>query len=473
VRGRLAVLAALAILGTGCGSGSSANKTATGDAASIVPADALGYLAVNTEFGAGPLKSAQAILNKFPFKPKALNSIKTSLLKQGINADALALSIGPETDIAILNVDGVTNAVAFTRPRDEKTFDAQLEAGRSKAVHEKIDGWTVFSDKQPFIDAVKNRKGNLSDNAAYQAALKTLPAGEDTIATAYAGPLGLATATKAAADSVPTGTTFGLGAGAKWATGAITTADGAFKVELHTKSTTTPAGPAPTASPLAGKIPAGSIVALSLTGGSNAIPAQARRQAASISKTLGFDAAGLLDALDGPVVAYVRAGLPLPEVTIAARPPHPARAAKAIGQLIGRLTQNKYRPVPTPLEGGILQKVDLGSVAVYYGAVKGQVVATDSANALPELKGSSGKLADDGVFKEAKDGAGMPDTNQGFLFINLKDGVPAIQGFAELANQTVPESVMANLRPLRSLLIYGSRDGDLQNVVIYLKTNPS
>ena len=379
------------------------------------------------------------------------------------------------TDIAVLNVNGVTSAVAFTQPRDEKTFDAQLESGgsgQSKAVHEKIDGWTVFSDKQPFIDAVKNRKGNLSDDATYQAAIKTLPAGDDTIATAYAGPLGLATATKAA-QALPTGTTYGLGAGAKWATGAISSADRAFKVELHTKSTITPAAPAPAVSPLAGRIPSGSIVALSLTGGSNTIPAQLRQQAASISGTLGFDVAGLLDALNGPVVAYVRAGLPLPEVTIAARPPHPARAAKAIGQLIGRLTQNKYRPVPTRLEGGTLQKVDLGSVAVYYGAVKGQVVATDSANALPELKGSAGKLADDGVFKEARDGAGMPDANQGFLFVNLKDGVPAIQGFAELANQTVPESVMANLRPLRSLLIYGSRAGDLQNVVIYLKTNPS
>ena len=120
----------------------------------------------------------------------------------------------------------------------------------------------------------------------------------------------------------------------------------------------------------------------------------------------------------------------------------------------------------------MLKKVDLGSVAIYYGAVKGELVATDSANALAELKGSAGKLTDDAVFKQAKEGSGLPDANQGFLFVNLKDAVPAIQGFAQLANQTVPESVMANLRPLRSLLIYGSREGDIQNVVVYLKTNP-
>jgi hypothetical protein len=472
VRGRLALFAALALLAAGCGGGSSGGGGSTAsDAASLVPADALGYIAANTDFSGGPLKSAVGILDKFPIKPKVLDQIKSGLLKQGIDSDALASSIGPVTDIAILDVDGVTSAVGFTQPKDEKTFDAQLDKGQSRAVHEKIDGWTVFADKQSFIDAVKNRKANLSDDAAYQAAAKTLPAESDAIATAYAAPLGIATATKAAAGSLPTGTTFGLGTGAKWATGALTSSDGAFKLELHTKSTTAPPA-APAASPLADKIPSGSIVALSLTGGSNTIPAQLRKQAAGVSAQLGFDVAGLLDALNGPVIAYVRAGLPLPEVTVAARPPEPARAAAAIGQLIARLTQNKAPAVPTPVAGGTLQKVDLGSVAIYYGTVKGELVATDSANAVSELNGSAGKLSGDAVFKEAKDGAGMPDASQGFLFVNLKDAVPAIQGFAQLANQTVPESIMANLRPLRSLLVYGSRDGDVQNVVIYLKTNP-
>jgi hypothetical protein len=463
------VFAVLALLVAGCGGSGGGGSTAS-DAASLVPADALGYVTANTDFSGGPLKSAEGILNKFPFKPQVLNQIKTGLLKQGIDADALASSIGPQTDIAILNVDGVTSAVGFTQPTDEKTFDAQLDKGQSRAVHEKIDGWTVFADKQAFIDAVKNRKTNLSDDAMYQAAVKTLPAAGDAIATAYATPLGLAATTKRAAGSLPTGTTFGIGSGAKWATGAITSAAGAFKVELHSKATTAPPA-SPTASPLAGEIPSGSIVALSLTGGSNTIPPQLRQQAAGVSSQLGFDVAGLLDALNGPVIAYVRPGLPLPEITVAARPPHPARAAAAIGRLITRLTQNKVKPVPTPVGGGTLEKADLGSIAIYYGTAGGQLVATDSANALSELKGGSGKLSGDTVFKEAKDGAGMPDASEGFLFVNLKDAVPAVQGLAQLANQTVPESIMANLRPLRSLLVYGSRDGDVQNVVLYLKTN--
>jgi hypothetical protein len=471
VRGRLAVLALLAVLAAGCGS-SSAGTKAAGDASSLVPSSALGYIAANTDFGAGPLKSAEAILDKFPVKPKALDRLKASLQKQGIDADALASSIGPETDIAILRVNHETGAVAYTQPTDEKTFDAELDKGQSPAVHTVIDGWTVFSDKQAFLDAVTSRKANLADDPSYQAAKKTIPALTDAIATAYASPLGIAAGTMTANANLPTGTTFGLGQGSEWATGAVTSADDAFKLQLHAKSTTPRAAAASKASALAASIPSGSIVALSLTRGAGTIPANLRSQVNAVSGTLGFDLGGLLDALNGPVIAYVRAGLPIPEVTIAAQPPHPKRAAAAVGLLIRRLTQNQYKPVPTKVDGGTLLKVDLGSVAIYYGAPGGRLVVTDSANALAELNGSAGKLSDDAIFKEARDGSGMPDTSQGFLFVNLKDAVPAVQGFAALANQTIPPTVMENLKPLRSLLVYGSRDGGLQNLVFYVKTNP-
>ena len=129
------------------------------------------------------------------------------------------------------------------------------------------------------------------------------------------------------------------------------------------------------------------------------------------------------------------------------------------------------QPVPTQVDGGTLNKVDLGSIALYYGVADGKLVVTDSANALAELKGSVGHLSGDGVFKEAKDASGMGDTGQGFLFVDLKDALPAIDGFAQLANQTIPPNVEQNLRPLRSLLVYGSREGDLQSLVAYVKTS--
>jgi hypothetical protein len=171
------------------------------------------------------------------------------------------------------------------------------------------------------------------------------------------------------------------------------------------------------------------------------------------------------------VIAYVRAGLPIPEVTLAARPPHPAQSVRALRQLLTKLARPQAPPVPTKVDGGTLQRLDLGSVSLYYGVNAGQLVVTDSANALAELNGSVGSLSGDGVFKEAKDGAGLPDESQGFLFLDLKDAVPALNAFAQLANQKIPASVQANLAPLRSLLLFGSRDGGIQSFTVYLKTS--
>ena len=68
-----------------------------------------------------------------------------------------------------------------------------------------------------------------------------------------------------------------------------------------------------------------------------------------------FSAPGL------PVIAYVRPGIPLPEVTIAARPSKPQAAANAIGGLLARFAQGT-KAVPTQVDGGTMNKLDLGPV---------------------------------------------------------------------------------------------------------------
>ena len=147
----------------------------------------------------------------------------------------------------------------------------------------------------------------------------------------------------------------------KWFAGALTSSNGALSFELHTKAS---------AARLDGqrvgarrRDPVGSLVALSLVGGSSIIPANLQSQVNGLSTTLGINVTGLLGLLNGPVIVYVRAGLPLPEVTIAAKPSNPAQATAAIGQLIARLGQ-KATPVPTQVDGGTLEKLDLGAVSI-------------------------------------------------------------------------------------------------------------
>jgi hypothetical protein len=459
-----ATLAGVLLLAAGCGSGGGGGGgSSSADAARIVPADALAYVAIGTDLGSSQLASAKAIIAKFPITAQLLQRIHSSASKQGVDVTSVLSSLGSDVELAVLQVNGKTNAVGFAKPKDESTFDAQL--AKSKAIHETIDGWTVFSDKQPFIDAVKNRTGSLMDDPAFKAAQKTLP--EDAIATFYASSAGLQTALQGASTQVgPAAESLGSFTSGAWTAGALTSQDDAFKLEVHSKTTGTKA---PASAALSSEIPGGSIVALQIAGGGS-IPANVRSQLGAMSQQLGVDLASLLGVLNGPAIAYVRPGLPIPEVTLAARPAQPAEAKKAVGQLIARFA-NGAKPVPTPVDGGTLDKVDLGPVSLYYGVNGGQLVVTDSATALSELKGSAGHLTGDAVFKEAKDGAGLPDSGQGFLFVDLKDALPAVSGIAQLANQSLPPQVEQNLRPLRSLLVFGSKDGDLQSFVAYLKTS--
>ncbi len=176
------------------------------------------------------------------------------------------------------------------------------------------------------------------------------------------------------------------------------------------------------------------------------------------------------------MIAYVKPGTPIPAVTLAAKPQDPASAQKAIGSLLQKALAsqtNGAAPQTTTVDGVQLQTVNLGPVALYWGRVGDQVVVTDDSASVSTIKSgsSSGKLADDSLFKDAAKGAGMPDANEGFLYLDAKDAVPLIEGVAGLAGQSIPQSVQANLTPLRSMLVYGSRAGDVQTVVAYVSTN--
>jgi hypothetical protein len=224
--------------------------------------------------------------------------------------------------------------------------------------------------------------------------------------------------------------------------------------------------------PLAGKIPSGSIVALALNAGgaTSSLPAATQEQLSVIGRQIGVDLPALVSVLNGPVIAYVRPGIPLPEVTIAAQPARPQKAATAVGGLLARFASGA-KAVPTKVDGGTLDKLDLGPISLYYGVNGGQLVVTDSSNAIAELNGSVGRLTGDAVFKEAKDGAGMTDSAQTFVFLDVKDALPALSGFAQLANQSLPPQVENNLRPLRSVLLFGSSANDIGSFVVYAKTS--
>jgi hypothetical protein len=455
----------------GCGSSGGGGGGSAPDAASIVPADALVYATVSTDTGSDQLGSAQKVIDKFPIKQNAIASLKAQLTKDGVDLDAILGSVGPVVDVAVLKTGATTGPVGFAKPSDEQTFDAQLKTLK----HTTVDGWTVFAQTQALLDAVTGRTANLADDSTYKDALPSIPGAGDAVARVYAPGSSLSEAVTAAGSSV----SGGLGTLTKdtkvaWITGALTSESGSSaKVETHVKETTTPSSTGTPAS-LADEIPSDALLALSLSGGTfDALPAGTEQQLDSLTQQLGVDISSLVGILQGPLIAYVTQGTPIPEVTLAAVPPDAAGASNAISALMTKLVLKNGGSIKKVAVAGVqLNTVNVGPIALYWGTYDGKLVLTDNPGALGNLKnGPSSKLLDNSTFKDTASSAGMPDQNQGFLYVDAKDALPLIEGIATIAGENIPADVQANLQPLRTLLLYGSRDNAVETGVAYVQTN--
>ena len=131
-----------------------------------------------------------------------------------------------------------------------------------------------------------------------------------------------------------------------------------------------------------------------------------------------------------------------------------------VGRLITKLARPKAPPLPTTVDGVTLQDVALGAVDIYYGIHDGTLVVSDTTDAVSALRSSGDKLKV----------PGLPDQTDGFLYLDMERALPALEAFAKLANQTIPAPVEADLRPLKTVLVYGVREGGAQTIVADVQT---
>jgi hypothetical protein len=415
---RVALCGAVAVL-AGCG-----GSRPAGDAAELVPPSAVAFVSLQTD-----LDSLPQALNRFPFGPAALKAVR-----QGLKLEP---SMGPELDLAIFK----GGTVGFTQPADEMAFEAALGP---KQLHVRIGGWTVFTDSAALLDLVRNHKGKLSDLPAYSDAIGRLPAG--AVVRAYgassAGSL-VVGATGLNSSRLPE-----LGNATKWIAAAVTSSGNELKLEVHAKGSTGPASQV--SSDLVSQIPADSVLALGL-GGLGRVPGNL--------KPGGVDLQGVADALGGQAIVYVRAGLPYAEVTIASRPKDPEKAVRDVGRLITKLSKTRKAPVLTTADGVALHDIPFGKIDIYYGTFDGLLVVSDSTDSVSALRTNGDKLKV----------LGLPEQTNGFVYIDFEHALPAVREFAKLANQKVPAQFTTNLKPLKTLVVYGTRDGDVQTIVALLR----
>jgi hypothetical protein len=476
---RLLPLLALAALLAGCGS---ASKTSSGSSipagASVVRSGVVAFVSIDSDTASSQWRQLDELAQKFPGRDEAVSKLKQQLSKHGVDYDQdVKPALGPEVDVAVVSAgnESSTKVVALTKPDDAAKFKALVaklnaqDSSGERAVYREVDGWYALSDSQRSITLALEGNAPLADDLDFKEAMGKLSG--DTLAKAYVDGQRLNAIVSQSSSSA--GTSLGLDELKYIAASASAEDDG---VRIHGASSGGPAVGGDFASALIGGVPGDAFAFLDFNGQgtkdqldkvkSNSQIAPALKQ---LEETLGVSIDQLLTLLSGEVAFYARPGAGIPELTLALDPKDESQALSTLDTMAARIAAMSGGKVESGTQGGHpVKTVNLGQFAIHYGSVDGKVLITSGGNGIADF-GEGDHLPDSEDFKQAQDAAGMPDSTGGVIYIDLKDALPLLEGFASLAGESLPSSTTENLRPLRSFLAWSNRSGEIRTFDAFLE----
>jgi hypothetical protein len=473
---RLLPLLALAALLAGCGSASKTGSTGGSipAGASVVRAGPVAFVSIDSDTASSQWRQLDELAQKFPGRDEAISKLKHQLTEQGVDYDTdVRPALGPELDVAVVSAgnESSTKAVALTKPDDPaklKALVAKLNAKDSsgdRAVYREVDGWYAVSDSQASISQALEGSAPLADDADFKEAMDKLPG--DALAKVYLDGRRLNALVPRSSSS---GTeALGLDTLRYVAASASAEDDG---VRIHGATSGGSFGSAEFASALIGGVPGDAFALLDFDGqgttdqlGKLKSNPQAAKAIAHFEQEYGVTLEQVLALLSGEVAFYARPGAVIPELTLALDPKDQSAALATLDQL-AKLSGS---PVEPGTQGGHpVKTVTLGQFAIHYGSVDGKLLITSGVSGIADY-GEGDHLPDSEDFKQAQDAAGMPDSSGGVIYLDLKDALPLLEGFAGLAGQSLPSSTTENLRPLRSFLAWTNASGETRTFDAFLE----
>ncbi len=495
-----AVAAATVLTAAGCGgAGGAPGSGGLGAGASVVPANTVAFVALDTDVSSGQWQAVDQLLQKFPGSDQLLSQLQQSF-EQKTNLswnDDVKPALGSELDVAVLpaaSAGAKPQLVVLTQPADAAKFGALLQKLQGKAgndlVSRQIGGWTAASDSAAALDAVQNATATLAADNTYQDAVGHLTG--DTLARAYANGaeaqqlLGSLPGQSQVTSTTPTvrrlrsGTTPGVPAVApqafQWGAADVVAVNGGLQVEVFARSAPPVATTlqrsslaqtpiAPYTARLVDEIPAGPLFVADFQVAPGEFeladpsklpkPIQQLLQAAP-------QLSGQLDSiLGGETAIYVRPSLPVPEVTLVTQPADTQAAVVALDAAVSAL-KGAAAGAAGPLGA-------LGSVQVYHALLGGELVVSTSQQGIADFRSAGQKLSADPAFVEAMQAAKVPQQTTGFVYVNLEATLPLVQGIAALAGVTLPPALqVSGLSALQTLTAFANRTRDLSSFTVFL-----
>ena len=466
----LGVLAAgLALAAASCGGSSDTKTTLRG--AEMVPADVPLFVSIDTNLDSEQWQTAQDLLDKFPGRDRLLAELKQELASEDVDFERdVRPALGPELGVALLDIEDEDTLVGLVQPEDEEKLNALLEKGDDPPVHTKIGDWTVIADTQAVLDRFRNAQSGakLSDSDAYEDAVQSLP--EDAILKLYAGGPQVRRAIDEGLEEegVPAG--LGQFGDFRSAALALTAESEGVRVEADVVGRSDTAFE--TFQPrLPETLPTGALLYVSyanldepvrqiLRSVEEAIPNfdEQRRQA---EQAFGFSIENdLLPLLQNEGAFAIYPGRPLPTfvLAIAGDEEKAVRLMDRLGALLelGGSGAAEERQV----EGITIKELTIEGTSIFYAALEGVFLASNTQAGVLDANGDGPKLADDELYQSAREGTEAEGGTIGFVYGNLEEGLPYVLDFAEDQGETVPPEVRPNIEPLKSLLFSSTQDGN-------------
>jgi Protein of unknown function (DUF3352) len=472
----LALFAAIALLSVGCGGGATTSGSSAPAGASLVRPDALVFVSLDTNLSSSQWKQVDALSKKFPGRNNALEQIQRELEKNQLDYNRdIDLVLGSEVDLAIVPNANLTDAavVGLTKPDDGIKFKAlvkklnESDSSGDQAVYREVNGWYALSDSQAHIDDVlKSGDRSLADESTFKDALEKLPT--EALVKAYVNGPQFGKLVQKLAEGKGNGLAASTpGTNLDFISAALSAEDDGLR--LHGAA----AGEGSSSlasgdyeSKLISGVPADALAFLSFKGGNgidelkdqletNPTLSQALPQ---IEQALGVKVNDILDLLRGEVALYVRPGGAIPEFSLVLDAADQSAALSTLDKLASRLASYAGAKVSSSHEGGReVKTIDFTRFAIRYAGLGDKILITSGLNGIGAYTSSDSKLPDSADFKEAKDAAGMPSSNSGFMYVDLKNAIALGESLAGLAGQSLSSEVTENLRPLRSFVVWGER----------------
>ena len=361
-----AVAAATVLTAAGCGGAGGAPGAGLGGGASIVPADTVAFVALDTDVSSGQWQAVDQLLQKFPAHDQLLTQLQKSFEQKTSLSwnDDVKPALGNELDVAVLP-GAKPQLVVLTQPADTAKFSAllaKLKGGSSR----QIGGWTVASDSSTALDAVQNATATLAADNTFQDANAHLAG--DSLARAYANGaeaqqlLGSLPGQSQVTATTPTIRLARNGSGQgipavepqafQWGAADVVAVDGGLKVEAFARSAAPVAAILqksslaqtpiqPYTAHLVDEIPAGALFVADFQaapgefelGDPSKLPKPIQQLLQAVPQL-----SGQLDSiLGGETAVYVRPSLPVPEVTLVTQPADTQTAVDALDSVVAAL----------------------------------------------------------------------------------------------------------------------------------------